>query len=507
MKQRIFALLMALLVYLSAAGTAFAAETALPTSAVIQTSTPTEATMATPTVVPTTQPTATPAPTAQPTVSPTAEAVAPTALMIDTVHRFGDMSSAYQDGYQPKVEGSTVSFVLPLFTSAPLQEDLVHAALDLGPNGPQAFVAASYEKDFSLQEVAPSESTEQLPRYLVAFSVQLLSNRTNGVYPVTVHVSARSKNGESVTLDYTVFVTIVDGKSAEEISTPEPTPEPLTPEPVVYLSKTQVNPQNVVAGEPFTVTVTLQNSLKTKSVQNMLVTVDTGDLPVQLLEDSNVIPVAKIPAGGQKQLTLHFLAEPTLAEGRHTLKLHFQYNSSKALGLSADGICKFTARQPAKLTFDGAQLPVKVYQDDTVTVTTNLMNTGKGTLYNCKVDYQIEGLSAGGSAFVGELPAGEQKPASGNLRVSHDLLGEISGTILVQYEDAYGQSYQQTAEVTSFIEERPPLAKPEDEKKEKSSVSGWLWLLGGIALGLCGSLTLVWFVRDRRQRREDDLRL
>ncbi len=497
MKQRIFALLTALFVCLCAAGTAFAAETALPTPTAIQTETP----MATPTPVPTA------VPTVQPTGSPAVEAVAPTALMIDTVHRFGDMGRAYQDGYQPKVEGSTVSFVLPLVASAPLQADMVHAALDLGPDGAQAFVAASYEKDFPLEEATPAESTEQLPRYLVTFSVQLISNRTNGVYPVTVHVSARSKSGEPVTLDYTVFVTIVDGKSAEALPTPEPTPEPLTAEPVVYLSNTEIQPAYVVAGEPFTITFTLKNSLKTKTVQNMLVTVDTGELPIQLLEKSSVIPVERIPAGGEKKLELHFLAEPTLPEGRHTVKLHFRYDSNKALGLSSEGSYAFTVRQPAKLSFDGAQLPVKVFQDDTITLTTNLMNTGKSTLYNCKVDYQIEGLAAGGSTYVGELPAGESKSGSGNLRVSHERLGEIAGTIQIQYEDAYGQIYQETMPVSSFIEQKPEIVPSEKPNDDKPKGPVWVWLLVGVLLGLGGSLAVAWFVKDRRQRKEDDLRL
>lgn len=68
--------------------------------------------------------------------------------------------------------------------------------------------------------------------------------------------------------------------------------------------------------------------------------------------------------------------------------------------------------------------------DDTVTVPANLMNTGKSPLYNCSIDYQIEGLDSGGTTFLGEIPAGQNKIGGGNLRVSKETLGDVAGTII-----------------------------------------------------------------------------
>lgn len=440
--------------------------------------------------------------------APTAQSVT---LSIDSAHTYGDMDCAFENGYTPKIVNHQALFTLPLKSNGSLQNDRITVSLEFGTGSERAFVAASYEKSFSLTQTVPNNGSTAEDIFLASFSVQMLTERVNGVYPITAHIRAADIAGNPIAMDYTVFVTVADGRPSEPpepIPTPEPKPEKPTAEPVVYISKVLCEPAQVQAGEKFTLTLTLKNSVKTKSVKNMLVTVDTGNLPLSLDEDSNVFPVSSIRAGGETQLVLHFTAGATLPEGRHALQFAFRYDSSQTLNLSSSGICTLTVRQPAELAFDGARLPVRVYIGDTVTVPLTLMNTGKSPLYNCRVQYEIDGLEAGGIKFIGEIPAGESKEATTNLRAGQEVLDNAKGTVTILYEDSFGDTYRQSAELCTHIEKKPePADISEKEEHTDKNQNWWLFLLIGLVVGIGGGFGIPWIIRDRNQRKEDDLRL
>ena len=150
---------------------------------------------------------------------------------------------------------------------------------------------------------------------------------------------------------------------------------------------------------------------------------------------------------------------------------------------------------------------MKSYQGETQSVTLNLMNTGKSTLYNCKIDFAVKGLDSGGSVFVGEIAPGENKSGTGNLRVSDDLLGKTEGEIIITYEDSFGESYEKTAKVSTVIEKKPEKAEDEGAEEKKRNNLWWLFLLIGLLVGGGSGFGMMWYISDKKQRKEDDLRL
>lgn len=489
MSQKLISIILAIAAAFCMSVTALAEEPApVPTESASAESIPTE-------------PEATTLPATEPTVPETQAA-----LEIDTKYIYEGMDKAYEAGYIPSVQDGAVQIVLPLKSSAPLRGSQIKASLELG-GGDSPFVVANYEKSFPLAKAMPKNAKQEQEVYLAAFRVSLAEDRINGTYPVTVRLSAYDESNQPVTMDYTVFVTVTDGASGEpEIPAP-PEPEKPTAEPVVFICASKLEPKVAMAGEKFTLTLTLQNSLTTKSVENLLVTVDPGNLQINLLESSNVIPVEHIDAGGTATLVLHFDTDPSISAEKHKINFHFQYDSSQTLGLSSEGSYILDVRQGAELTFDGAELPVKVFQEDTVTVSVNLMNTGKSPLYNCRIDYDIEGLAAGGTTFLGEIASGTNKVGSGNLRVSKEQLGDVTGTITVTYEDAFGQEFTKAAEVTTHIAEKIAPEPAIEKESPKKDVHWWLFILVGAGVGGGLGFGIPWFLKDRKQRKEDDLRL
>ena len=308
---------------------------------------------------------------------------------------------------------------------------------------------------------------------------------------------------------------VIDGlrrELAERDQTEPPTERPTQPEttadrsaPRLMVTDYSIDTGFLSPGTQGKLTVNLTNTNRKRAVSNLKLTLtdDSGELTQ---EGMNTRYVGGLDAGKTYVLEVLLTASHSAAVGRHSLTLTAEYEDADFQSYSASDTLCVEVRQPARLSFDGAVLPAKTVQGDTVTVTVNLMNTGKSALYNCKVDFAVEGLSSGGSAFAGELAAGESRPASANLRVSSEKTGKVKGRITVSYEDAYGKPYTQSADVETVIEKKvKAAAAPQTETKKNNP--WWLFLCAGAAAGAVPALAVPAAIRAARQRNEDEKRL
>ena len=205
------------------------------------------------------------------------------------------VARAYRDGYQPTIENEIVTIILPLQSTDRLLDDKITVTLDLSATG-TTFVIANYQKTVVLSEQNINGTEETREIFYVDFSIPLSSSRVNGSYPVRLQVKAYDLNYTPIEAVFTVYVNITDVP-------PKPTStgggaETPTAEPVVLIAHSDITPENVMAGEAFTVKLTLRNSLDTKLVRNMLLRVDTGNLQINLAEDS---PVLQLESGRDVQ--------------------------------------------------------------------------------------------------------------------------------------------------------------------------------------------------------------
>ena len=281
----------------------------------------------------------------QPT-QPTVPSKIPTAVEIDTEHIYHGMDRAYEDGYIPRISDDTMYLVLPLRTNGTLYKNEIKVSLGLGASASAPFEIANYEKIFTLESVVPKDTEEFQDVFLVQFDVALSEKRYNGVYPVTVNISGYDEENNPINCIYTIYVTITDGQSTEAKPT---APEVATAEPVVYISRKQSgagkgNGRRTVHADGHS-----EKLLTTKFVRNMLIKVDTGNLHIDLLEDSDIFQIDRIPAGGETELTIRFKTDSSLPAGKYPINFSFSYDSSKTLNLSSSGTALVEIRQPANM--------------------------------------------------------------------------------------------------------------------------------------------------------------
>lgn len=251
--------------------------------------------------------------------------------------------------------------------------------------------------------------------------------------------------------------------------------------------------------------VLLTNTNQKRAVSNLKLTLtdDSGELTQ---EGMNTRYVGGLGAGKTYTLEVVLSARHSAAVGRHSLTLTAEYEDDEFQSYSSSDTLYVDVRQNANLSFSGAELPARIVEGDTVTVTLTLMNTGKAQLSNCKADFAVKGLIGGGTAFGGDLVHGESKTVSVNLRAETEKYGAAKGTVTVTYEDEYGKIYTKTANVSTVIEKKVEAAAAPVETQKKT-LPWWLYGSAGLLLGAGAAFGVTYAVFAAKQRKQDELRL
>ena len=434
----------------------------------------------------------------------------PTFLEIDTDNRYEGMSKAYRDGYVPRVQDGRVLIVLPLVPNGEINGDKITVSPDLGSLGADSpIVVSNYRKTVSLTEekINGTENTREL--FLVEFDLPLSSERYNGVYPVNLTVEGYTSAGMAISTIFTVYVTITDGKDPNAV---DPIPEPETPtaEPVVFVSNSMMEPGAAEAGGEFTLTLTLKNSVTNKSVKNLLATVTTSSLDIELAEQTDTFQISGISAGGTASLELTFRSGRETPAGKYTVNLAFSYDSSETLGLTSSDSVIVEIKQPLSVEMVAPSIPENVLAGETVPVSVQVINMGREAVYNVRCEIEGPGLLPSNVGYVGTMEGGTQgmsdislfigaKTMSEGYEDTDERYGDTHGVITLTYEDADGEEYTSTIGFNTTIE--PPVITSSSDQTQETpqnrGIAQWwisIVIVGVLIIGTCAFV----FIRRRR---------
>ena len=296
----------------------------------------------------------------------------------------------------------------------------------------------------------------------------------------------------------------------EEKPTEETKEEPTTEDnstPRFMVTSYELSEKSLSPEKSAVLKVTFKNYSTTKALYNIKfsLTDPSGEI---LTVGMPTKYVKSVYAGSSYTWEIELKAINTASIGQHDLQVSTEYEDKNFGSYSSSDTVRIDVKQSVKLSYSGAVLPKKVIQGDTQTVTLELMNTGKSRIYNCTLDFDIEGMQSGGSVFVGNIEPATNAQGSANLRIDTDTLGEVTGKITITYEDDYGKEYKKIDDVSTVIEEKvEQIATTTEDEKEKKNPLWWLFILIGLAVGGGIGFGIPWLINDKKQRKEDDLRL
>jgi hypothetical protein len=424
------------------------------------------------------------------------------ALSIDTGHVYEGMEKSYAQGYLPTVSGGHATVVLPLLSEAvtgPLT-----ANVNLGDPVSSPFVYKNYEKQFDIKSY--TVDNEAVECYLIRFSFALSSDRVNGNYPITLRVRGKTADGEAFSQEFILYVTISDGIDPHALE-PEPTQVPSS-QPKLMVESYTLDQTYLGAGESATIAVTIKNTSSSQPVKNIKLSFSEGS--GEILPEGTGAHYYKQIAKGNSYTWIFVVTATTTAQSKpHTATITMEYEDSHGNAVNASDRIILQVRQPVRLEYEEPSFPHRVTQGDTPPFTMSLMNLGKSTIYNVLLKFDIPSLSTGGSVLVGTILPGESQTGRTNFRVGSEALGAVEGTLLLSYEDDYGEYYEKEISLSTTIEKKLDIAIPGDTAATTASSEFPWWTLlaaGGAVLALSYFFVSRW-LKQKKAREDDEMRL
>lgn len=421
-------------------------------------------------------------------------------FVIDNQNVYKGMEKSYSRGYVPKIGNDNAVLVLPLQAKHKISGNQITAALKFGEGENLPFVHKNYEKEVKLKYYKAGKQGKKVGRYLVSFNLKLKKDRYNGSYPVIVTVSGQDESGNEISQEFTVYVTITDGKKAGEAGDAQEGEEDTVAKfaPKVMIDSYQFSRKKILCGEKFTAKITLHNTSNSEPVKNMMVSVTPGE-NVELLGRTGSSYVQELAAGGSCDLSFRFRVNASAPRGQYSIGVTMDYADAKGGTHTAEGAMKVSAEQSVQIQIPPVSMAKTIQLGETVELQTQVMNLGKGKLYNVRATLEADGLTPSGAAFIGDVEAGTSM--SGSMEVTAEgltgtnLYGTTQGKITFYYADEAGN--EMTQEQTFETDILSPLSG-ENEAEPEEDTRQW-WVIMAVIVALLILAAVIFFVRRSKR--------
>ena len=291
---------------------------------------------------------------------------------------------------------------------------------------------------------------------------------------------------------FSTQITIIDGYDASAMAV-------MVKEYKLYVDDTEVS--GLMAGEETELRLTVINNSKVdtaKKVIGSLVFTNSPGLTL-CVGGTDTAYADSIKPGGTATLKYKIMAKQDAEVGPAMLGINLTYETTEAVaGKAAQNIML-----PVSQKMDVLAGTPEVYgtpsKDKEVTISVPLTNMGRAKAMNIRV-LATDGMTASTPCYVGDLLAGGS--TSADVTVGFSKIGAFVGKMILQYEDANGETYSQDISVPLSVAESSADtdANSVNANKDGTGSRWWLWLL--VILLVLIIIAIIVYVIIRYQRGE-----
>ena len=300
-----------------------------------------------------------------------------------------------------------------------------------------------------------------------------------------------------------------------------------TPRVIVTAFKTE--PEQVHAGDTFTLTIYLKNTSLRTSVSNMLVNLaaptegmdaDTSYAAFLPTSGSNAEYISSIGKGATTELTIEMTAKADLTQKPYQLDVSMEYEDEDYASYSSTADVSIPVYQTARFELSQPEiLPASIVVGNEANVMFSIYNLGKVTLHNVKVSFEDDTVS-GGEVFLGKIEAGATSAVDAMITGAAPSVEDDIIKVVVTYEDETGKvsTYEQEMELnvtedTSAMGDMgdmgmyPGDGMGYDEFEEESSPFPVALIVIVVLVVVAVVVTVIIIIRKKRRKKEEEERI
>lgn len=288
------------------------------------------------------------------------------------------------------------------------------------------------------------------------YHLRLSKKATVGVKQVDFNVTYRNDEGDLKSGTVSLFVNVRKGLS------PTSDKDTTTSVPKLIIESYKLSSDKIYAGETFDLEFTIKNTSDSTNLQNVQIHIkDAGETAtiVPASGGSNTLYISKIGKGQSSSQKVSLQTAPDATAKAYTLNVDFSYESASTNAAhTANETIAVPILQKIRLKCDEPTVYDDVsYLDSSTSMSIKMYNMGRSSVYNCIVDVEGNGLKLEESYFGGTLSAGSTLAA--DISVIPSEAGDIQGTVVISYEDVYGEPGEERLPFTLHVETPMPVWK------------------------------------------------
>ena len=289
---------------------------------------------------------------------------------------------------------------------------------------------------------------------------------------------------------FSTQITIIDGYDASAMAV-------MVQSYKLYVDDTEVS--GLMAGEETELRLTVINNSKVdtaKKVIGSLVFTNSPGLTLAM-GGTDTAYADTIKPGGTATLKYKIMAKQDAEVGPAMLGINLTYETTEAIAGKAAQNIMLPISQQMDILAGTPEVYGTPSKDKEATISVPLTNMGRAKALNIRV-MATDGMTSPTPCYVGDLLAGGS--TSADVTVNFSKIGAFVGKLILQYEDANGETYSQDISVPLSVAEASADADANGVNTQKSGTGSrwWLWLLIAIlALILIGIVVYV-IIRYKR---------
>lgn len=347
-----------------------------------------------------------------------------------------------------------MDFSINLRNNSPATVYNIKAAIVLDPDTtkfPFEINDANYDRMF--------EKIEKGETAALNYSFAIRKDAYSGYYPIAMKIfySTSSTGDELETYEASFYVHVQNKEKEDEMGEFN---EHDRSKARVIVDGFSTNPETIIAGDEFELTLNIKNASNDITAKNLLFTFESEKVTesaVFTMESGSSIALDSLGPGGTKEIKLRLASRPGIDQRSYSLKVIAKFDSPEFKNAEENMSVNIPIKQIPRLntgSFDIMPESIPVGGESNIMFGIN--NTGKVLLYNVMVKFEADSIRTA-DAYVGNIKPGE----TGNVDVM--VAGEVptadDGTVKVtiSYEDENGEVSSEEKELLLYVTEDIPL--------------------------------------------------